>query len=840
MGNNLGKEGKWDVNGDSRTRSPKPEARSHDTRPLGPRRLVGRFTSRRGMLFLASLSIGLLVVAALGTWYVLVVLPQAPADGARVTPPASLDELATQYPQIGSILQNSKLDSVYKDFLLAYQDGGMEAAIQLAEKRGILNDQNEMVLTLELDTTEHGPLVTQLESLGIRVTAASGNLIDIAVPIPLIEEAMRSGDPAGLLDSLTELDHVIRVRFSPPIIDSVGEVETESLAVINADAWQVAGWTGKGIKIGVIDIGFDEYRDLLGTDLPDNVTVRSFTADTAIDQTDYVHGTGCAEIIHDIAPDAELFFTIYNTQAERRLAVNWIVSQGVKIISHSRNGMYGPMDGSGDFAQLVEQVASQGVLWVNSGGNYAERHYRGTFTDEDGDGFHEFAPGVERMPFEPKYDDKTVVMLNWDAWDTGDQDYDLYIYDQEDNQVVRSYNTQSGPGSQAAEWIKYKFPDSGPYYIAFYAKKITRPGVFDMYIHPDKLSAYATAEYSVGTPADARSALAVGAVYWNTDLLESYSSLGPTNDGRLKPDISAPTGVRSAAYGRRFTGTSAAAPHVAGAAALVWQANPSFSAQQVAEFLKERAVDLGEEGPDTRFGYGRLWLGVEPSLGGMPEPTATAGSESPTATQAPEQTRTATVTRSPTQTVPNILGTPTPRSASLSDNLLATPLFLLGLLACVMAPGLLGLGGLGLLGLVLYQGRQSRRRARLPGTFTAQSASALETPTRRSASPLAGDSPLPVDHASLPLPPTYHVDENVGGLCPSCQAPFRMGARFCRSCGFPLEVGQVEPDPAEAAASPQMAVGRSLSAPYCARCGQTLRPKSKFCPRCGERRSPLL
>jgi subtilisin family serine protease len=114
--------------------------------------------------------------------------------------------------------------------------------------------------------------------------------------------------------------------------------------------------------------------------------------------------------------------------------------------------------------------------------------------------------------------------------------------------------------------------------------------------------------------------LAVGAVCWLGDVFEAYSSRGPTIDGRAKPDLVAPANVSSATYGAfracagsGFAGTSAAAPHVAGAAALVKEANPSFGSAALRAFLESRALDLGVPGPDELFGIGKLMLGAAPA-----------------------------------------------------------------------------------------------------------------------------------------------------------------------------------------------------------------------------------
>ena len=69
-----------------------------------------------------------------------------------------------------------------------------------------------------------------------------------------------------------------------------------------------------------------------------------------------------------------------------------------------------------------------------------------------------------------------------------------------------------------------------------------------------------------------------------------------------------------------FNGTSAAAPHVAGAAALVKSADMTYTAGQVQAFLEGRALDLGTAGKDNQYGAGKLALGAVPTTGGLPAP----------------------------------------------------------------------------------------------------------------------------------------------------------------------------------------------------------------------------
>ena len=120
----------------------------------------------------------------------------------------------------------------------------------------------------------------------------------------------------------------------------------------------------------------------------------------------------------------------------------------------------------------------------------------------------------------------------------------------------------------------------------------------------------------ITVPADADGAIAVGAVDVpgsgeRAPLIASFSSRGPTADGRIKPDVVAPgNGVVTADPRRggyvRGGGTSFAAPLVSGVCALLLQKNPTWGPDQVLEALRSTALDLGAAGPDTVYGWGQI------------------------------------------------------------------------------------------------------------------------------------------------------------------------------------------------------------------------------------------
>ncbi len=454
--------------------------------------------------------------------------------------------------------------------------------------------------------------------------------------LEIVARAAPSRRAAGIFDGFTSPNTVrgtaaeLRSLLASGLVTDLQrlpemwEAGVVSEGVIGSDieTWHNAGWFGQGITIGVLDSSFTGYRDLLGVELPATVITRSFDID-GLEQGDNRHGTAVAEIIHDVAPQADLY--LVNAGPGRfSEAVDYLIARNVDVINLSAGWPVGPFDGTTQQDVIVNRAIDSGIVWVNAVGNEADRHFSGTYQDSNTDGWAELSGTVIIDDFFVPAGDEFEVLLNW----TGPvADLDLCLWDLDRilslppaQQVPEecSEMPQSLPGHQQLEvidWIN-TFPEERWYGFSVAGDPLAPPsgtpfdvfadGVFDLTLQ--------TAASSLLVPNAAERVISVGAVPWSdTSSIENFSSRGPTADGRVKPDLVAPDGVSTESFDTAFGGTSSASPYVAGLAALYLNLYPTSSPVDVRRELGILAEGLPPgSGKNSTYGWGLARLGDPP------------------------------------------------------------------------------------------------------------------------------------------------------------------------------------------------------------------------------------
>ncbi len=441
-----------------------------------------------------------------------------------------------------------------------------------------------------------------IRALGARVDAVSDSFVRVLAP------------PGALL-RLGDLPRVGRARM--PLVPHAlgagfGSVVSEAVSLTRADGVQAGGNTGAGVKVAVVDAGFTGLSAAIGAgEIPANAISRDFTG-TGL-QTGGSHGVAVAEELVDMAPGVQLYLVKIGDEVDLQNAATYLRTQGVRIANHSLAWVSASYyDDTGPINDIINASHDQdGIFWSVAAGNAAHRHWRGAWVDANNDGALDFSPGSDDLGLTTT-DGTISLFLNWNQYPNATTDLDLYVIDVNGNVAASSAGPQTGQ-QPPVESVTFSYnPALAPYHaqVVYYAGPLT--GLDITLISFDNDFSVPVPAASLMDPADAHGAFTVGAiaqsVYLNTaPPLEPYSSQGPTTDGRLKPDVTAPDGTSTYTFGTRAAfGTSFSAPVIAGAAALLLQEHPTIDVDTLANMVSYEVVDLGASGPDPLYGAGRF------------------------------------------------------------------------------------------------------------------------------------------------------------------------------------------------------------------------------------------
>jgi hypothetical protein len=435
---------------------------------------------------------------------------------------------------------------------------------------------------------------------------------------------------------------------APPARAFAESVTDEGVAAAQADTWQATAgsWQhkGGGTKVAVVDAGF-------GGTLPAGLAVLPTNNHCGSSVSGSSHGSAVAEIIRQMAPDATIVLYCVLDRVGLAQAENQLQTAGAQVVSCSlafapdaRGDGTGVSNSAGTSTALtVKKARRAGILWVNSAGNEADSHWSGKLVDANHDSYADLLDSTHDADgVAVDAGTQTSFFLSWDQWpastlgvnlrlDVWDVDsspqkllYTVYGLRQGGlaNTPTRAYSVTAPASTNVQVVVSVVDPPHTP--ALRYDLTYWNPSSSSYFSSLSPATAARAAAGSLAEPASSPYVLTAGAANVASSALEDFSSRGPTVDGRVKPDILGWDGVSSTVYGSPpvggFYGTSAAAPHVAGAAALVLAANPGLDAAQVEALLESRASGSGNVSPPSNaLGHGLLKLG-NPALAGIVAP----------------------------------------------------------------------------------------------------------------------------------------------------------------------------------------------------------------------------
>ena len=516
-------------------------------------------------------------------------------------------------------------------------------------------------------------VLQQLATAGVRVQISDA-------PSRRVQAAV----PMSRLQTVAALPFVTFVTLPSYAHRRTGAVTTEGDSILHADtARQAFGLDGTGVKVGVIS---DGLKGVFATgctncggvaggpiatgDLPSATGSRTasgkltnssggITGQSMTDNNDLeglapgctfagagAEGTALLEIVHDLAPAAQLSFINVDTDIEMNQAVNTL-AQANDVVVDDLGFFDLPYDGtnivSRNTAAALNNNANRIRTYITANGNDSDEHYFGGYVDSGVDGttvphvsnaghFHLFQSSsttsdvLSRGPqpfnlISLPSGNVVRVVLTWDdpAGASGNN-YDLYLVRDSDGSVVATSTNRQAGSIDPQENLPFQNTGAAGLF-RIYVQNVgnqAAPKNLDILVfsgecdppgpaliapgHIERLN-YNTPSHAVIAQSDAGgspvSVLSVGAICSAStnaanafptssscqdpshSTAEFYSSQGPTLDGRVKPDVTGIDGVAITAAGQfenPFFGTSAAAPHIAGEAALLLQAASCLSA----------------------------------------------------------------------------------------------------------------------------------------------------------------------------------------------------------------------------------------------------------------------
>ena len=512
-----------------------------------------------------------------------------------------------------------------------------------------------MRLDLTLDQIESLAAFSEVSSIQPKHEAMTNRMLASSAAPPAARPRTRQIDRVALRAA------IMRAVAAQGPGTNVGIRQSEGDAAHKADvARSTWGFDGTGVKIGVLSDGVRGLASAQASGDLGSVTVHGNPEPCSSGSC--AEGTAMLEIVHDIAPGAQLFFAsafesitsfASNIRTLRDTYGCDIIIDDVFYFIESpfQDGQASGISSFGGVvAQAVKDVAASGALYLSSAGNAGnlDSGTSGTWEGDFSDGGAVTSPEPGRIHnfggqnYNQLTSGRSYLNLYWsDPLGQSGNDYDLFVLHSTGSSVIGfSDSVQNGfqdPYEQirAADFGFSTFPTDSRVVIIKYSgsARFLHLGTFG-----GRLSIATVGQTHGHAATSATNSFGVAATpavfpgpspnpFNASNTVETFSSDGPRRiffnaDGSAitpgnvsssggtvlqKPDLTAADGVAvtgSGGFGSPFYGTSAAAPHAGAIAALIKSANLSLTAAQVRSALLGSAIDIHGAGVDRNSGVG--------------------------------------------------------------------------------------------------------------------------------------------------------------------------------------------------------------------------------------------
>ena len=553
----------------------------------------------------------------------------------------------------------------------------------------IKGDKVVVDITVKGDNNNKRALA-ELEKMGFRSTGTFGRVLSGTIPIKALSSLeattnIRFAKPAykPLHQSIpfnTSAFKEARDRMTRPVVT---QGDTALRAYIGREKYHV---NGKGVKVGIIS---DSYNNLGTADigvangeLPGPGNPYNFTTPVEILQdldgggTD--EGRGMAEIIHDVAPGADLaFYTAFLGEASFAQGIQDLAAAGCKVINDDVQYFDEPFFQDGIVAQSVDIAKQKGVTYFSAAGNHGSQSYESNYRPSNyfpfgpdyGEAHNFSAPQNDPIYFQP-YSLPTygtfIASFQWDqpyysaGGDKGCQsDFDIYLLDINGN-IVAAATTNNIASGDPVEILGYFNGTTNNIFFLVIVKYTGSDVARLKYVNFGAQSFLTTFPEIPGrrSPTLVGHAKAAGAIATaaapfyttpaygiNPPVVEGFSAVGGVPNYfdkkgnrispliRQKPEVTSIDGGNTSFFPPaslfganqdipedtdtfpNFFGTSAAAPHAAGVAALMIEAHKlgPITPDQIKAALISNTVDMDnikipgfQTGFDFNTGYGLI------------------------------------------------------------------------------------------------------------------------------------------------------------------------------------------------------------------------------------------